>query len=706
MNEQDVRACYRFLSHEKQTEIRLIDPNLKQVPKQVFVSSENEFVKTCKQYNGKYNVYVGINEREHNQDDAKHVVSVKTIILDIDPKRPDMKQPSTDKELQHADKTASQITYDLLDEGFVPPMKIMSGNGIQLWFSIPEIRIDDSNRKNTEDKIKLFHKKIKKLYEDKNVNIDNIGDLPRIIKVVGTLSIKGENTKERPHRMSKCLSNNFARIEDTTLRKYVLLLDEEEQKEEQADEFSLLPLDNILKEDPKFFDLFMGEWERYGYKSRSEAEISLIVKLLMYGYEKNQVFAVLGKSKIGKWDQSPQYREHTFDKAVDFYKKNITTLKDVNDVFRKWMHMPDEKRINVMLAVAISRKMTGKPLWLIIIGPSGDGKSEQAMACKDAETTYILHELTSRTLVSGNPKADDLAPMINNKLVIVPDMAQMLTLEPTEKGRVWAQLRELYDGRAGRATGMGQDVKYDGLRITMLMCSTPTIDGQILIFQDLGTRELMWRMIDGNEKSPDDNELMDKVIGNIGMEEIMAKEISSVVTSFIKTHSPKKMDISKGVLDKLKYYVNYVIFMRATAEIDGYTGELRNLVYPEKPTRLLLQFMKLYICLKSLDPHFSDQDALDIICHVAKSSVPPIRRKILDKMIEMNTESTMSEISTRVKLGKKTVLRELSILWNLNLVNRKTEIEQFSTHEFEKHYWSINNKNEIIKKTKSNLLPT
>jgi hypothetical protein len=36
----------------------------------------------------------------------------------------------------------------------------------------------------------------------KNCQIDRIFDLPRIGKVIGTMSFKGENTKERPWKLS------------------------------------------------------------------------------------------------------------------------------------------------------------------------------------------------------------------------------------------------------------------------------------------------------------------------------------------------------------------------------------------------------------------------------------------------------------------------------------------------------------------------
>ena len=46
-------------------------------------------------------------------------------------------------------------------------------------------------------------------------------DLPRIVKVIGTLSVKGENTAERPWRLSYFIDEP-KRMEDEKLLKAIL----------------------------------------------------------------------------------------------------------------------------------------------------------------------------------------------------------------------------------------------------------------------------------------------------------------------------------------------------------------------------------------------------------------------------------------------------------------------------------------------------
>ncbi len=222
VNKEDIRKMYQFLAHEKQTEVRLISP-VNGALKPIFVSNEEEFVRTCEKYNGEYNCYVGINERSNNGTKSEDVISVKTIIIDIDAVRHETnsKEAATEEELRKAEEVADKIIVDCVTHGFREPTKIMSGNGYHLLFAIPKMQITDATRDLVETKIKAFMDMLKSKYETANAKIDQIGDLARVIKVCGTLSIKGQNTQERPHRLSYACGE-FVRNEDIKLWEYIL----------------------------------------------------------------------------------------------------------------------------------------------------------------------------------------------------------------------------------------------------------------------------------------------------------------------------------------------------------------------------------------------------------------------------------------------------------------------------------------------------
>jgi len=203
-NEEDVRFTFRFLGHEHETEVRLIDPNKKLPTKNLFAKSEDEFVKICYKYNGSYNVYAGINERKSGGTKKDDVISVNAICFDFDPVR-DKTKPANEAELNLAREKALGAAEFLKRERGLYAIMGESGNGAQLWSKL-HCEVTDANRDIVEENLVEWQRTIIELFTDEHVDVDNIADLPRVIKVIGTKSIKGEATPERPHRVSRWIN--------------------------------------------------------------------------------------------------------------------------------------------------------------------------------------------------------------------------------------------------------------------------------------------------------------------------------------------------------------------------------------------------------------------------------------------------------------------------------------------------------------------
>ncbi|MBU2249111.1 MAG: helicase RepA family protein, partial [Gammaproteobacteria bacterium] len=331
--EQDILNCYDFLQHEKQTELRFINPNNPNEPaRSLFVSTKEAFLQYCKTNNGQCNIYAGINERQEQGTKKEDVESIKTIVIDIDAIKP-KGTAATEEELGKAEKVADKIITWFEEMGFAKPAKCMSGNGYQLWCAIPKIGIDGINRDVIETQAKAFYRLLIESFSGQGAQIDNIGDLPRIIKVIGTKSVKGEPTKERPHRISLSC-NGFKRTEDQKLKDFILGLDAE-KKQEPAPEKKELPkeqrptLEQALA-DQKLADLFYGRIISQ-YQSRSEAEMALLCKLVWWGFSETEIRNIMRQSRIGKWaDKSTaeHYQEWQLKKAFSFITETRKIQKD------------------------------------------------------------------------------------------------------------------------------------------------------------------------------------------------------------------------------------------------------------------------------------------------------------------------------------------------------------------------------------------
>ncbi len=312
MNKQNIIKFYELLKHENQTEIRCLklDKNFKPLPKETkifFVSSQEEFLKKCKEQDGKYNLYSGLNERKLNCKEAKDVLYVKNIFGDIDC----IKKPATKRDMVEALKVVNDIVSDIKKQTKAEPTIIMSGNGYQLLYAIPRIDLDDSNREQIQLQIQTFLKELIEKYSNDKVKLDQVGDLPRIIRITGTTNIKGG-------KVSKFVEVN--QEESEGLKKYILSIKPpifKSKKIQQKKEDIKLSKKfyKVLEKDEKIKKLYEGNFE--GYDLSVGGELALVCFLIQYNFDKKEIFNIMSNAKIGRWaEKGISYREETYKKAL------------------------------------------------------------------------------------------------------------------------------------------------------------------------------------------------------------------------------------------------------------------------------------------------------------------------------------------------------------------------------------------------------
>ena len=342
------------------------------------------------------------------------------------------------------------------------------------------------------------------------------------------------------------------------------------------------------------------------------------------------------------------------------------------ETYKKLLKVKNTDLLELLLATYLSHRIPPHrcPVWLFVIGPSSAGKTLNMSAFFDLPESYPLSKITSRTLISGNPKVDDGIIHLNNKIILISDLSQFLCSDPVEKNRVWSQLREIYDGNLTVGFGTGKTSSYRDLHITLIANSTPIIDQQILLFQQLGTRELMYR-VEGLDEATQEEIIMN---GNGDF----VNNYKGAVEFFLGQEEFKNFDIpdidgkeKKTILELAKF----ITIFRATAPVDSYSGELRGFVQKEEPTRVYEMMVKLYkgLILISKDR----KRALELIRKVARSTIDPHRFKIFSEFGKniAEDELTISQMQKKTNLGIKTCKIELFILTALGLLSY-SEVEK------------------------------
>ena len=216
--EDDVRGTYRFLGHKGWTMLRRIHPS-KPYVKTKFVNNEEDFVEFCKNYSGRWEVYVGINDRPEGKGKGQDITSWNAIIIDLDPVRLSG-TPSTNEQMKHACQKGKEICKWMEERGFIKPVMNFSGNGVHLYCAVPPLTLTDELRSVLPDKIESFLKEIQGQFEDETLKVDtSLHDLARVIRVVGTA-----NVKSGCKRISRNICGDFVRKEDKPLQNYILSL--------------------------------------------------------------------------------------------------------------------------------------------------------------------------------------------------------------------------------------------------------------------------------------------------------------------------------------------------------------------------------------------------------------------------------------------------------------------------------------------------
>ena len=124
------------------------------------------------------------------------------LLVDFDPIREgDVKEiASTDEEMGRAHDTAVEARKFMRSLGFTSPVVCKSGNGWHLLFKTEDIPCDNDSTECFKNTLKYIAKR----FSDDKVDCDTkVFNAARITKFYGTVSHKGGNTPQRPHRKSE-----------------------------------------------------------------------------------------------------------------------------------------------------------------------------------------------------------------------------------------------------------------------------------------------------------------------------------------------------------------------------------------------------------------------------------------------------------------------------------------------------------------------
>lgn len=361
-------------------------------------------------------------------------------------------------------------------------------------------------------------------------------------------------------------------------------------------------------------------------------------------------------------------------------------LGDAVNVFQRWLHLPDPGALLAVLATVAANRIDGDPLWLLLVGAPGSGKTEVAASITALPDVHPAATLTEASLLSGTPKRERahescgglLREIGDFGIILAKDFGSILSMNRDARALVLAALREIYDGAWTRHVGTdgGRTLAWNG-KVGLIGGCTQTIDRHHAVMGAMGERFVFYRlpMVDPNVQAR-------QALGHAGKEKVMRAELATAVASVLNHEAvvpPRER--TETETDALISLGTLVVRARSAVERDGYSREIELVPDPEAPTRLLISLDRL---LCGLDAIGVDRcEAWQLVTKVALDSVPALRLALLRALLASDLPIDTPTIGKSCGYPTNTARRALEDLTAHALV------ECFHQGEGKPHLWSL-----------------
>jgi hypothetical protein len=360
--------------------------------------------------------------------------------------------------------------------------------------------------------------------------------------------------------------------------------------------------------------------------------------------------------------------------------------------FSKWLYLPDTSALKVVLAVVAANLLRGDPLWLLLVGPTGSGKTELLDPLLALPNMHAVGTLTEAALLSGWPKRDRAADASGGLLraigdfgfLILKDFTTVLSMGGEIRGPLLAALREIHDGHWTRHVGVdgGRELKWSG-KCALIAGCTPAIDQHHGLMALMGERFLLFRMPPMAEE-----EQADRAMQHVSQEQTMRSELRAAVSGLFRSVLLEPREFDADSRKRMAALATFVAHARSAVERDRYHREIELIPGSEMPGRLARSLRCLFQGLQIIG--VSDSEAWTLTGQVAMDCIPDVRRKALEYLIQQTEPVDTSVVADAMDYPTSTSRRTLEDLTGHRLVCR------FGEGKGTAHKWAITSFSKVL----------
>lgn len=367
-----------------------------------------------------------------------------------------------------------------------------------------------------------------------------------------------------------------------------------------------------------------------------------------------------------------------------------TPIEHLAQVVREYLYLPDPGALYVMLGALAGNVMEGCPVWVMLVGPPGCGKTEMLNMLMGVPGVYESELIESpAAFLSGSGKKDRaknatgglLRKVGNHGGVVMKEFTSVLSLNRDKMKTVLSAMRGISDGHWTRQVGTdgGMDLSWPEEagavgRVGFFGGVTGVIDQHHEVSSTLGERWVYYRMNGEHGYEQARRRLM------LLNRKNWQRDLRGIVSAFCESLDIRfglgtlgSRELSAAEVSKIIKIGSVSARCRSGVLRDSWSKEVNGAVETESEGRIVGLLGQLYLGMEYVGVR--ERDRWRLLRKVGWDSMPRLRQLALEQVAAKPDGMSEAELYKCLKASKSVIERVVTDLELHGVVERSRSQE-------------------------------